>query len=39
MAVCRAGTELNSPRCRQRRLSLAKIPSTAFIQELEVGVK
>ena len=39
MAACRSRTEWKAPCLRRRRVSLAKKPSTAFSQELYVGVK
>ena len=39
MAACRATIEWNTPRFSLRLVSLAKKPSTALIQEADVGVK
>ena len=39
MAACSSTTEQKTPRLSRRRESLAKKPSTALSQELEVGVK
>ena len=39
MAAWRSTREWKTPCFRRRRVSLAKKPSTAFSQELEVGVK
>src|SRR5512132_3585312 len=39
IAAWRSTSEWNTPRCRRRRVSLAKKPSTALSQEAEVGVK
>ena len=39
IAACRATMEWNTPRLSLRLVSLAKKPSTALIQDAEVGVK
>lgn len=39
MAACSSATEQKTPLLSRRRESLAKKPSTAFSQELDVGVK
>src|SRR5947208_15788062 len=39
IAAWRSTIEQNTPRLRRRLVSLAKKPSTALSQELEVGVK
>jgi len=38
MAVFRSSTDLNTPCFNRLRVSLAKKPSTAFSQELDVGM-
>src|ERR1700692_4494096 len=39
IAACSSTTEQNTPLLSRRLVSLAKNPSTAFIQEADVGVK
>jgi hypothetical protein len=39
MAAWRSTSEWKAPRCRRRRVSVAKKVSTALTQEHEVGVK